>query len=244
VKTIRSDQGGEFLGKDFTMWLKKQGIHHGLTAPYSPPMNGIAERANRTINETACALLIEAGLPNYFWPDAVRHACVAKNRVLTHVGEDKWVPYEEWLGRKPKVDMIRVFGCMCMALVPKQLRDNKFSEKAIWAVHLGMAQQSKGWLLWDPLSKKHMVSRDCKFMENLMYKEWKAANQAKFEVQLGGKGSSALEHVEVQWELSPRSSVTWQTPLVREDEGEPVEAEEEADEVQQEQERAPPTYRP
>ncbi|GJP48724.1 hypothetical protein CLOM_g8003 [Closterium sp. NIES-68] len=55
-------------------------------------MNGIAERANRTLTETARGLLIEAGLSNYFWPDAVRHACVAKNRALTHVGEDKWVP--------------------------------------------------------------------------------------------------------------------------------------------------------
>ncbi|CAI7891177.1 unnamed protein product [Closterium sp. NIES-53] len=109
--------------------------------PYSPAMNGIAERANRTITETALGLLIEAGLPDYFWPDAVRSACVAKNRALTHVGADKWVPYVEWIGRKPKVDMLRVFGCM--ALVPKHLRHNKLGAKAIWAVHLGMAQNSK-----------------------------------------------------------------------------------------------------
>ncbi|CAI7886741.1 unnamed protein product [Closterium sp. NIES-54] len=119
-------------------------------------MNGIAERANRTITETARGLLIEAGLPDYFWPDAVRSACVAKNRALTHVGADKWVPYVEWIGRKPKVDMLRVFGCMCMALVPKHLRHNKLGAKAIWAVHLSMAQNSKGWLLWDPFTKKFL----------------------------------------------------------------------------------------
>ncbi|CAI7917208.1 unnamed protein product [Closterium sp. NIES-54] len=60
------------------------GIRHSLTMPYSPAMNGIAERANRTITETARGLLIEAGLPDYFWPDAVRSACVAKNRALTY----------------------------------------------------------------------------------------------------------------------------------------------------------------
>ncbi|CAI7876935.1 unnamed protein product [Closterium sp. NIES-54] len=118
VKAIRTDRGGEFLSKEFGLWLKKNGIRHSLTMPYSPAMNGIAERANRTITETARGLLIEAGLPEYFWPDAVRSACVAKNRALTHVGADKWVPYVEWIGRKPKVDMLRVFGCMCMALVP------------------------------------------------------------------------------------------------------------------------------
>ncbi|CAI7899133.1 unnamed protein product, partial [Closterium sp. NIES-53] len=133
VKAIRTDRGGEFLSKEFLLWLKKNGIKHSLTMPYSPAMNGIAERANRTITETARGLLIEAGLPDYFWPDAVQSACVAKNRALTHVGADKWVPYVEWIRRKPKVDMLRVFGCMCMALVPKHLRHNKLGAKAIWA---------------------------------------------------------------------------------------------------------------
>ncbi|CAI7803078.1 unnamed protein product [Closterium sp. NIES-54] len=72
VKAIRTDRGGEFLSKEFSLWLKKNGIRHSLTMPYSPAMNGIAEQANRTITETARGLLIEAGLPDYFWPDAVR----------------------------------------------------------------------------------------------------------------------------------------------------------------------------
>ncbi|CAI7932328.1 unnamed protein product [Closterium sp. NIES-54] len=159
VKAICTDRGGEFLNKEFSLWLKKNGIRHSLTMPYSLAMNGIAERANRTITETARGLLIEAGLPDYFWPDAVRSACVAKNRALTDVGADKWVPYVERIGRKRKVDLLRVFGCMCMALVPKHLRHNKLGAKAIWAVHLGMAQNSTGSLLWDPFIKKFLVSR-------------------------------------------------------------------------------------
>ncbi|CAI7754185.1 unnamed protein product [Closterium sp. NIES-54] len=62
VKAIRTDRGGEFLGKEFSLWLKNNGIRHSLTMPYSPAMNGIAERANRTITETARGLLIEVGL--------------------------------------------------------------------------------------------------------------------------------------------------------------------------------------
>ncbi|CAI7779005.1 unnamed protein product [Closterium sp. NIES-54] len=63
VKAIRTDRGGEFLSKEFSLWLKKNGIRHSLTMPYSPATNGIAERANRTITETARGLLIEAGYP-------------------------------------------------------------------------------------------------------------------------------------------------------------------------------------
>ncbi|CAI7894710.1 unnamed protein product [Closterium sp. NIES-53] len=201
VKAIRTDRGGEFLSKEFSLWLKKNGIRHSLTMPYSPAMNGIAEQANRTITETARGLLVEVGLPDYFWPDAVRSACMAKTRALTHVGVDKWVPYVEWIGRKPKVDMLRVFGCMCMALVPKHLRHNKLGAKAIWAVHLGMAQNSKGWLLWDPFTKKFLGSRDCKFMENLMYKDWKAENEAKIGMRFGEVKEEAKDAEEEEEEV-------------------------------------------
>ncbi|CAI7868990.1 unnamed protein product [Closterium sp. NIES-53] len=165
-------------------------------------------------------------------------ACVAKNRALTHVGADKWVPYVEWVGRKPKVDMLRVFGCMCMALVPKHLRHNKLGAKAIWAVHLGMAQNSNGWLLWDPFTKKCLVSRDCKFMENLMYKDWKVENEAKIGMRFGEVKNSGLQHVELPLELSRSTTTTRQSSLMNGGE-EAKDAEEEEEEVQQVSERAP-----
>ncbi|GJP75597.1 hypothetical protein CLOP_g6027 [Closterium sp. NIES-67] len=98
-------------------------------------------------------------------------------------------------------------------------------------MHLGMAQNSKGWLLWDPFTKKFLVSRDCKFMENLPYKEWKAENQAKIGVRLGEVKSTGLEHVELPLELSSSSTITRQSPQMNGDE--------EEEEVQQDDERAP-----
>ncbi|CAI7922592.1 unnamed protein product [Closterium sp. NIES-53] len=53
VKRIGTDRGGEFLGAETTAWLKKQGIQRELTTAYAPQSNGVAERANRTILETA-----------------------------------------------------------------------------------------------------------------------------------------------------------------------------------------------
>ncbi|CAI7806330.1 unnamed protein product [Closterium sp. NIES-53] len=134
--------------------------------------------------------------------------------------------------------MLRVFGCMCMALVPKHLRHNKLGAKAIWAVHLGMAQNSKGWLLWDPFTKKLLVSRDCKFMENLMYRDWKVENEAKTGMWFGEVKSSGLEHVELPLELSSGSTTARQSSLVNGGE-EAKDAEEEEEEVQQVSERAP-----
>ncbi|CAI7854541.1 unnamed protein product [Closterium sp. NIES-53] len=131
VKRIRTDRGGEFLGAETTAWLKRQGIQRELTMAYTPQSNGVAERANLTILETARALLIESGVGNSMWPHAVRHATVARNRVLSKVGNESWVPLERWLGRKPPVDMQRVFGCMAVAHVPVKYRRADAAEQQL-----------------------------------------------------------------------------------------------------------------
>ncbi|CAI7729729.1 unnamed protein product [Closterium sp. NIES-53] len=51
VKVIRTDNGGEFIGADFELVLKKKGIQHQLRVPYNPQQNGVAERFNRTLKK-------------------------------------------------------------------------------------------------------------------------------------------------------------------------------------------------
>ncbi|CAI7786905.1 unnamed protein product [Closterium sp. NIES-53] len=184
VKAIRSDRGGEFLGAEFRSWLKRHGIKQQLTTAYSPQSNGVAERANRTIIEGGRTILVDSGLPLRFWPLAIRHATVIKNRVLTHVGGQHWVPMEKWSGKKPLVDMLCVFGCMGFVHVPKEKCD-KLQAAAVWAVHLGLARGSKGWLMWDPKSNTIFTTRDAKFMEGLMFKEWSDRGRSKVTIPLG-----------------------------------------------------------
>ncbi|CAI7784234.1 unnamed protein product [Closterium sp. NIES-54] len=86
MNVIRSDRGGEFLGAEFRSWLKRHSIKQQLTTAYTPQSNGVAERENRTIIEGGSTILVDSGLPLRFWPLAIRHATVIKNRVLTHVG--------------------------------------------------------------------------------------------------------------------------------------------------------------
>ena len=71
IKTFRSDNGGEYCSGIFRDFLKEQGIVHQFTIAYTPEQNGIAERANRTLEEKTRALLKEAGLPDEFWGEAL-----------------------------------------------------------------------------------------------------------------------------------------------------------------------------
>ncbi|CAI7843846.1 unnamed protein product [Closterium sp. NIES-54] len=133
VKRIRTDRGGEFLGAEMMASPKKQGIQRELTTAYTTQSNGVAEWANRTILQIARALLMKSWVGNSMWPHAQQHATVARNSVLTKVGDELWVPLERWLKRKPPVDMLRVFGCMAVAHVPKKNRSN-LGASAIWCV--------------------------------------------------------------------------------------------------------------
>ena len=51
IQTFVSDQGGEYMGRDFQNFLKQHGTRHVMAPAYTPQHNTIVERANRTIGE-------------------------------------------------------------------------------------------------------------------------------------------------------------------------------------------------
>ena len=63
IKVIRTDNGGEYCSTEFELFLKENGIVHQLTVPYNPAQNGVAERMNRTVMESARAMMSHSNLP-------------------------------------------------------------------------------------------------------------------------------------------------------------------------------------
>ena len=48
---VVTDNGSNFVGKEFEAFLKQNGIRHIKTAAYHPSSNGLAERAVQTFKE-------------------------------------------------------------------------------------------------------------------------------------------------------------------------------------------------
>ena len=69
IMKLRTDNGGEYLSKEFQAYLASNGIEHQLTVPHSPQQNGVAEWLNRTLVESARAMLSHSNLPNRFWAE-------------------------------------------------------------------------------------------------------------------------------------------------------------------------------
>lgn len=80
IGSLQLDNGTEYLNKPFNEYLDGHGIQRRLTVPNNPEQNGVAERRNRTLVETARCLLLQSGLPNFFWAEAISAANYLRNR--------------------------------------------------------------------------------------------------------------------------------------------------------------------
>ena len=164
LKVFRTDNGGEFTSTEFEGYLRKEGIRHELTVPKNPEQNGVAERMNRTIVETARSMLAEAKLPRRFWAEAVATAVYLRNRSPTTAVKGM-TPFEALTGEKPQVDTLRVFGCLAYAHIHKDERQ-KFDSKARRCIFLGYGTVTKGYRLYDVNRSKVLYSRDVIFDES------------------------------------------------------------------------------
>ncbi len=108
----RSDNGTEFMSRDFQALLTKNKIRHETSAPYSPHQNGTAERGWRTLYDMSRCLLIESELPDELWNYAMQTSAYVRNRCYCR--RTKETPYELFTGRKPDVSKMQKFGSICL----------------------------------------------------------------------------------------------------------------------------------
>ena len=155
LKTLRTDNGGEFTSTQFQDYLRSEGVHHQLTVPKTPQQNGVAERINRTLVKTVRSMLADAKLPKRFWAEALSTATYLRNRKSVN----GMTPAEAWMGEKPAVDHLRVFGCVAYAHVTRDER-HKLDPKARKCVFLGYGTETKGYRLYDPEHRRFFISRD------------------------------------------------------------------------------------
>ena len=134
-----------------------------MTAPYSPQQNGVVERQNRTLLEMTRSILKHMNGPNWLWGEAVRHTTYLINRIATR-SLDKKTSYGALRNKKPNIEHLRVFGCVCYAKTNAVGR-KKLDDHSRVLVHLGTEPGSKAYKLLEPITKKNIVNRNVVFDE-------------------------------------------------------------------------------
>jgi transposase InsO family protein len=112
---VRSNNGSEYCKNELSTFFKSRGIQHQTSAPYTPKQNGAAERLNRTLVERTRAMLLDAKLDislcvcvwgggSITTANYLRNLSLARNSSVTL--------YQLFMGRKPDVSHLRVFGAI------------------------------------------------------------------------------------------------------------------------------------
>ena len=70
-------------------------------------------------------------------------ACYLVNQSLSSTLDDK-NPHEVWIGKKPSLTHLRLFGCDACVHIPKEKK----------CIFIGHKDGMKGYNLWNPENKK------------------------------------------------------------------------------------------
>ena len=130
IAKVHSDGAREYIALQNSLGGGDE--NKSFSPPYTPELNAIAERVNRTMVEGALSMLIQADLPSCLWPFAIKHVIYVRNRVphsTTGV-----TPFSVFTGKTPSLNHVRVFGCT--AYVLRLPRGSKFEPRATEGVYL------------------------------------------------------------------------------------------------------------
>ena len=171
IKCLRTDNGTEFVNREFSEYLASKGIKHELTTPYTPEQNGLAERKNRTVMEMVRTMFYGTKVPLSLWPEVVEYATYILNRTPAKRTADSTItPHEYWTGYKPDASYYRIFGCVGYFQIPKELR-TKLDFKSCTGYFIGLCETRKAWKLWSPSLRRVIYSRNVEFNEHLFSNE-------------------------------------------------------------------------
>ncbi|KAK2373607.1 putative mitochondrial protein [Trifolium repens] len=156
VVRIRSDHGREFENSKFDDFCAAEGIKHEYSSPITPQLNGIVERKNRTIQESARVMLHAKNVPYHFWAEAMNTACYVHNRVTLRKGTTSTL-YELWKDRKPTVKHFHIFGSECFILADREPR-RKLDPKSEKGFFLGYSTNSRAYRVYNTKTQVVMES--------------------------------------------------------------------------------------
>jgi len=169
VKTLRSDNGGEYTTDPFFEVCQDEGINRHFTVRKTPQQNGVAERVNRILVEKVRCMLSHSGLSKVLWGEALSYARHIVKRLPSAALNGK-TPLEVWSSSPTNDhDSMRIFGCSAYYHVT----ESKLDSRAKKAIFLGFSGGVKGYRLWCSESKKVILSRDVTFDKSAMLQQEK-----------------------------------------------------------------------
>ncbi|MBW0545858.1 hypothetical protein O181_085573 [Austropuccinia psidii MF-1] len=166
LKTLVSDQGGEFVNENFKKLAETDSFVRILFPAKTPQHNGFSERANCTIIEKARCLLNGSNLPKTYWAEAIKTATFLSNLIPT-TSRNNISPYASWKGLPPRIKRLRVFGCRAVISIPRSQRSWKLRPVGAEGVLLEYENENSASQILHLSNLKIVIAKHVKFEENV-----------------------------------------------------------------------------
>ncbi|MBW0489733.1 hypothetical protein O181_029448 [Austropuccinia psidii MF-1] len=164
IKTVVSNNGGEFINSKFQELFLKKGIIHQPTAPSTPQQNPISERGNHTLFEKVRVMLHDYQVPSEWWGEACAMATFILNRTPTAAISFQ-TPISRWSSLATNLSNLHPFVCLAVMHFPKERQTSKVNPTGVLCMLVGLTEAHHNYRLFNPVTRKIHVSHDCTFLD-------------------------------------------------------------------------------
>ena len=178
IGSLQHDKAGEFISREFQDFLAGNLVKQITTPAEIKALNGVAERAIRSIMEQMRSMMVASGAPLGFWDYAVIMATDILNRT-TCPPHSEHSCYEMFSGEKPRILNILPFGCRMFAVRAKQgAHKSTHYPRAYSGINLGRSVDCQGaYCVWVPDEGKVVTTSEVYHDETLM--PWRPAGSQR-----------------------------------------------------------------
>ena len=166
TKWVRTDQGGELgRSKIFQKTVQECKFLLEPTGAGASFQNAIVERGHRSLGNMVRTLLSSANLKPEYWSFAILHAVYIKNRLPHQSLPNHKTPIEQYTGRRPNLEHLRVFGSRVIVKQPHIRRgkiDDSYTTTGIF-LHYNATTRNITYI--DNITKEIKIARHVVFDE-------------------------------------------------------------------------------
>ena len=163
VKSLQSDNSGEYFSNEFKNFCAAEGIKRELTTPHNPQQNGLADRKSKIVVGAVKAMLHDHGLPLKLCSESCDTTVYVQNCIPHRILEMKTLE-EAYSGKRLDVGHFRIFGSSVYFHVTKYAW-KKLEPIIELGIFVGYTDTPHNYRVYMPTSWMKLARRDIRFDE-------------------------------------------------------------------------------
>ncbi|KAH9679437.1 hypothetical protein KPL71_026134 [Citrus sinensis] len=191
----KSGYSCSFVNRQFSLSINSNVIGTGLLNAYDnlyllETVSSYNE--NLHFSSRGLTVVVNSTIDMMVQGEALKTAAYILNRVPTKAAAK--TPYELWMGRKPSLKHLHIWGCPAEAR-PYRPYDRKLDSKAVSSYFVGYAKRSRGFKFYDPSTRSIFETGTATFFEDVEFGGRNPIRNIVFEDEEGS--TVAFDNVQV-----------------------------------------------